>query len=225
MAAKIVVVDYHKGNLLSVARGLSEVGGDAEISDNPEVIASADGVVLPGVGSFEDAIGFMRESGQEEAVKAAIGHGVPFLGICLGMQLLFERGDERTDGKMHGLSDPERWVDGMGVLPGSVTRLRSGRLKVPHVGWDQVHITAHGKLCPILRGVPEGANAYFTHSFALDDDVDVRDVSTRTHYVRSFGSAVWRDNVYGVQFHPEKSSSVGLRILTNYVDLVRGGAK
>ena len=216
MAAPIVVVDYHKGNLLSVVRGLSEVGGEASISDDPAVIAGASGIVLPGVGSFEDAMSYMNESGQADAVREAVGRG---------LQLLFERGDERTDGKLHGASDPERWVDGLGVLRGSATRLRSGRLKVPHVGWDQIHLTAHGQACPLFRGVPEGANVYFTHSYALDDGVEDKVVATRTHYVRSFASSVWSENVYGVQFHPEKSSATGLRILTNYVDIVRGGAR
>ena len=209
MSAPIVVVDYHKGNLLSVARGLAEVGGEAEVTDDPTRIAEAAGVVLPGVGAFEDAMAYLRQSGQDEAILSAIGRGVPFLGICLGLQLLFERGDERCDGALHGPDDPERWAAGLGVLPGSVSRLR-GRLKVPHVGWDQVHLTPHGRVCPLLRGVPEGANAYFTHSYALDEDVDPLVVTCRTHYVRSFASAVWRDNVYGVQFHPEKSSAVGL---------------
>ena len=230
MAAPIVVVDYHKGNLLSVVRGLSEVGGEASVSDDPAAIAGASGIVLPGVGSFEDAMSYMNESGQADAVREAVGRGVlfrsvPFLGICLGLQLLFERGDERTDGKLHGASDPERWVDGLGVLRGSATRLRSGRLKVPHVGWDQIHLTAHGQACPLFHGVPEGANVYFTHSYALDDDVEDAVVATRTHYVRSFASSVWSENIYGVQFHPEKSSATGLRILTNFVDIVRGGAR
>ena len=96
---------------------------------------------------------------------------------------------------------------------------------MPHVGWDQIHLTAHGQACPLFRGVPEGANVYFTHSYALDDDVEDKVVATRTHYVRSFASSVWSENVYGVQFHPEKSSATGLRILTNYVDIVRGGAR
>lgn len=224
MSAPIVVVDYHKGNLLSVARGLSEVGGEAEVTDDPARIARAAGVVLPGVGAFEDAMAYLRQSGQDEAILAAIGRGVPFFGICLGLQLLFERGDERLDGALHGADDPERWAEGLGVLSGSVSRLR-GRLKVPHVGWDQMHLTPHGRVCPLLRDVPEGANAYFTHSYALADDVDPLVVICRTHYVRSFASAVWRDNVYGVQFHPEKSSAVGLAILRNYVDLVRGGGR
>ena len=225
MAAPIVVVDYHKGNLLSVVRGLAEVGGEASISDDPKAIRAASGIVLPGVGSFEGAMSYMNESGEAEAVCDAVGRGVPFLGICLGLQLLFERGDERTDGKLHGVNDPDRWVAGMGILKGSATRLRPGRLKVPHVGWDQVHLTAHGQASPLFRGVPEGANVYFTHSYALDADVEDAVVATRTHYVRSFASSVWSENVYGVQFHPEKSSATGLRILTNYVDIVRGEAK
>ncbi len=225
MAAQIVVVDYHKGNLLSVVRGLADVGGEAVATDDCQAIAQADGVVLPGVGSFEDAMTYMRESGEADAVKQAIAAGVPFLGICLGQQLLFERGDERCDGKLHGVNDPERWVEGLGIFEGSVTRLRSGRLKVPHVGWDQVHLTQRGQICPLFKSVPEGANAYFTHSYAIDDDVSDLDVAARTHYVRSFASAVWKDNVYGVQFHPEKSSACGRQILTNFVDLVRGGAR
>ena len=225
MAALIVVVDYHKGNLLSVARGLGDVGAEAIVTDDPHRIAAADAVVLPGVGSFEDAMGYMTESGQDQAVVEACRRGVPFLGICLGLQLLFDRGDERVDGVEHADDDPGRWVAGLGLVGGSVTRLRSDRLKVPHVGWDQIHLTDHGRACPLFEGVPEGANVYFTHSYALDDDVEDKVVATRTHYVRSFASSVWSENVYGVQFHPEKSSATGLRILTNYVDIVRGGAR
>lgn len=225
MAAHIVVVDYHKGNLLSVARGLDDVGAEAIVTDDPRRIAAADAVVLPGVGSFEDAMGYMTESGQDWAVVEACRRGVPFLGICLGLQLLFDRGDERVDGIEHADDDPGRWVAGLGLVGGSVTRLRSDRLKVPHVGWDQIHLTDHGRACPLFDGVPEGANAYFTHSYAVDSDVDWALVSTRTHYVRSFASSVWRDNVFGVQFHPEKSSGVGLRILRNFAAMAEGGAK
>lgn len=211
---RIVIVDYHKGNLSSVERGISDAGGEALVSDDPAVIRAAAGVVLPGVGSFGDAMAFLRESGEAEALLAALERGVPFLGICLGLQLLFERGNETDDGS---------WAEGLGVLAGSATRLESDRLKVPHVGWDQVHLTDHGRACPLLRDVPEGANVYFTHSFALADDVADDVVAARTHYVRSFASAVWRDNVFGVQFHPEKSSAVGGAMLTAFVDVVRGG--
>lgn len=214
MARTIVVVDYHKGNLSSVERGLTDAGGEVVISDDPETISSAAGVVLPGVGSFGDAMSFLRESGEAEAVLSAIDHEVPFLGICLGLQLLFERGNETDDGS---------WAEGLGVFSGSATRLESSRLKVPHVGWDQIHLTPRGRACHLFKGVPEGANVYFTHSFALDNDVEQGVVAARTHYVRSFASAIWDGNVFGVQFHPEKSSAVGAQILSNFVDVVRGG--
>lgn len=214
-AGRIVVVDYHKGNISSVVRGLAEAGGTAAVSDDPDEIRAASGVVLPGVGSFGDAMGYLRESGEADAVLDAIGRGVPFLGICLGLQLLFERGNETDDGS---------WAEGLGVLPGSATRLESDRLKVPHVGWDQLHLTERGRACPLFSAVPEGANVYFTHSFALADDVPDEVVAARTHYVRSFASAVWRDNVFGVQFHPEKSSAVGLAMLRGFVAVVGGAA-
>lgn len=218
MGPSIVVVDYHKGNLSSVERGLVAAGAAAHVSDKAAHVAMADAIVLPGVGSFEDAMGFMRESGQADAIVCAVRSGVPFLGICLGMQLLFDRGDERT--VAHGADDV--WADGLGVLSGSCTRLVSSRLKVPHVGWDQLDITPRGEVCPLLAGVPQGCNMYFTHSYAVDDDVEPSIVTSYTHYARSFASGVWVNNVYGVQFHPEKSSGAGMRVLRNFVSVVTG---
>ena len=216
MAAPIVIVDYHKGNLRSVERGLVEAGGTALVSDDPSVIAAADALVLPGVGSFGDAAAHLRESGQREALLAALDRDVPFLGICLGLQLLFERGSETDDGS---------WAQGLGVMAGSATRLESSRLKVPHVGWDQLDLTPLGRTCPLFAGVAEGAHVYFTHSYALADDVPAALVTARTHYARSFASAAWDgSNTYGVQFHPEKSSAVGLQILRNFVRLTGGVA-
>ncbi len=216
MAAPIVIVDYHKGNLRSVERGLVEAGGTALVSDDPSVIAAADALVLPGVGSFGDAAAHLRESGQREALLAALDRDVPFLGICLGLQLLFERGSETDDGS---------WAQGLGVMAGSATRLESSRLKVPHVGWDQLDLTPLGRTCPLFAGVAEGAHVYFTHSYALADDVPAELVTARTHYARSFASAAWDgSNTYGVQFHPEKSSAVGLQILRNFVRLTGGVA-
>jgi glutamine amidotransferase len=211
---KIAVVDYHKGNLLSVVRSLGDVGAQAEATDDPAAIRAADAVVVPGVGAFEDAMSYLRESGEADAIIEAASRGVPFLGICLGLHVLFERGEERSDGQAG------EWVEGLGILSGSVTKLESGRLKVPHVGWDQLHITPHGRECVLYRDVPEGANVYFTHSYALADDVDDAVVTTRSHYTRSFASGVWSNNVFGVQFHPEKSSSTGLTILRNFVSLL-----
>ena len=215
-ARPIVIVDYHKGNLRSVERGLVEAGGTAVVTDDPAAIAAADALVLPGVGSFGDAAAYLGESGQREALLAALGRGVPFLGICLGLQLLFERGSETDDGS---------WAAGLGVMTGSATRLESARLKVPHVGWDQLDLTPLGRSCPLFADVAEGAHVYFTHSYALADDVPAELVTARTHYARSFASAVWDGaNTYGVQFHPEKSSAVGLQILRNFVRLAGGAA-
>lgn len=213
---RIAVVDYHKGNLLSVVRSLADVGAEAFATDDCGRIASADAVVVPGVGAFEDAMGFLVQSGEGEAIREAVSRGVPFLGICLGLQLLFERGSERSDG-----TDGD-FVAGLGILPGSVTRLESGRLKVPHVGWNQLHLTEHGRACALFAGIAEGANVYFTHSYALADDIDHDIECTRTHYTRSFCSGVWSKNVYGVQFHPEKSSQAGLRILRNFCAMAAG---
>lgn len=210
----IAVVDYHKGNLLSVVRSLTDVGAHAQASDDPALIRSADAVVVPGVGAFEDCMDYLRSSGEADAIMDAAQRGVPFLGICLGLHVLFERGEERSDGTLG------EWVDGLGILSGSVTHLEPTRLKVPHVGWDQLHLTPHGRDCALYQGVTEGANVYFTHSYALADDVDDAIVATRSHYTRSFASGVWSDNVYGVQFHPEKSSATGLTILRNFVRLI-----
>lgn len=236
--SKIVVVDYHKGNLSSVVRGLARAGVSAEASDDPAAIRAADGLVIPGVGSFYDAAVFMRASGEDRAVVDAVAAGTPVLGICLGLQLLFERGDEgvpadapvvaASDAAGSGLelgcvfeADGKRWVRGLGLMRGSCTRLESTRLKVPHVGWDQVHLTPAGTASPLLNGFAEGANMYFTHSYAVDTDANADNVLARTHYTRSFPCVARTGNVFGCQFHPEKSSAQGQRILENFVRIVK----
>ena len=179
------------------------------------------------MGAFYDAIAFMRESGEEAAVLDAVAAGIPLLGICLGLQLFFERGDEGVPADEGTVADgnaPKQadgpWVDGLSIMRGSCTRLESSRLKVPHVGWDQVHMTSAGAADPLLAGFAEGANMYFTHSYAVADDVDAADVLARTHYTRSFPCIVRHGNVWGCQFHPEKSSALGQCILKNFVNIV-----
>lgn len=175
LSPSIVIVDYHKGNLSSVVRGFARAGAEAYASDDPACVRAADGIVIPGVGSFYDAISYMSESGLDQAVLEAAGANKPILGICLGLQLLLDRGDEGVPedasvaiangacgkGLNPGVifeADGRRWVRGLGLIQGSCSRLESARLKVPHVGWDQVHLTKEGADSPLLRGFPEGAN-------------------------------------------------------------------
>lgn len=233
----IVVVDYHKGNLSSVVRGFARAGAEAYASDDPACVRAADGIVIPGVGSFFDAITYMSESGLDQAVLDAAAAQKPILGICLGLQLLLDRGDEGVpedavavsaeDAYGAGMApatvfeaDGKRWARGLGLVHGSCSRLESSRLKVPHVGWDQVHLTEEGAASPLLRGFPEGANMYFTHSYAADLDVPAADTLGHTHYTRSFACMVQHGRVFGCQFHPEKSSARGLRLIENFVGIV-----
>jgi len=195
----IVIVDYGMGNLRSVQKGFERVGFRAEISSDPEVIASAGKLVLPGVGAFGDAMEELSKRGLVEPLLEAIGRGVPFLGICLGLQLLFEESEE---GGRH---------TGLGVLRGRVRRFPESLL-VPQIGWNQVHFV---RPSPLFSGVPDGAFFYFVHSYYVDPR-DPEDVLARTEYGISYTSAVGRGAVFGVQFHPEKSQQVGLRLLANF---------
>lgn len=210
----IAVVDYHKGNLKSVERGLDAVGADARITDDPAQIARAEAVVLPGVGAFQDAARTMRDTGQMDAVRRAIASGVPFLGICLGLHLLFEYG---VEGAPEGAP-----AEGLGILPGTVLRMPSHDaagtpFKVPHVGWNTVEQQGS---CPLFTGVPQHTYFYFTHSYIAPDSDATR--AFTEHSVR-FPSAVQAAEVaFGVQFHPEKSSDVGATVLRNFVNLVKG---
>lgn len=216
----IAVVDYCKGNLKSVERGLRAVGGDAHITDNPEVIRDADAVVLPGVGSFADASQHMVESGQMGAVRDAIAAGKPFLGICLGEHLLFETGVEGAAGPgVDGAAEDPSLPVGLGVVSGTVVRMPSrdaqGVLcKVPHVGWNSVEFTAE---CPLFEGIASGEYFYFTHSYIAPENECT--VAATTHSV-TFPCAVQKGKVFGVQFHPEKSSDAGAKVLANFLKVV-----
>lgn len=209
----IAVVDYCKGNLRSVEKGLVAAGFDAFVTASPAAIATASGIVLPGVGAFADAIAYMEASGQKEAVLEAVSRGVPFLGICLGMQLLFERGDEGA---------PEgRWNAGLGVLPGHCERLSGEGVKVPHVGWNTARYS--GVVDPLFVGIPDEAHFYFTHSYVAVAD-DPACVTSVTEHGTSFPASVRSGRVHGVQFHPEKSSTIGLAVLANFGRIVEAAA-
>lgn len=202
----IAIVDYDMANLRSVQKAFEHVGHAATIVRRPEEIDAADKIVLPGVGAFGDAVRTLRDRELAPAVIRHIQRGKPFLGICLGLQMLFDVGYE--DGEHQGL----------GVLRGTVVRFdvdQTQGLKVPHMGWNQ--LTAR-KASPLLHGLPESPNVYFVHGYyakATDDDV----IATITDYGGQFLSSLWRDNILATQFHPEKSQTVGLTMLKNFAEL------
>jgi len=200
----IAIIDYGAGNLRSVQKAFQAVGVDAEITKDRNTIHGAKGVVLPGVGSFDSAINELRQLNLEGLIEEAIALGKPFLGICLGMQHLFGSSEE---GKMKGLS----------ILPGKVVRFNFAQtpwsnLSVPHMGWNRLLIKRRS---PILEGIDDGAMMYFAHSYYVAPQ-DEMAVATRTDYGIEFCSSVWKDNIFGIQFHPEKSGEKGLQILKNF---------
>ncbi len=216
MGAKIAVVDYRKGNLASVQRCLVDAGYDARTTTNPADLLNADGIVLPGVGSFGDAMTTMNEMGQSDALKTALSDGVPFLGICLGLHLLFDWGDE-------GLETGER-MEGLGMITGHIERMAShdeagNKYKIPHVGWNSAEYTQNGRESELLAGVPEGTHFYFTHSYCAVPDEESAIITT-TEHARRFCSGVRKGNIFGVQFHPEKSSAHGLTVFKNFGRIV-----
>ncbi|HAL30489.1 MAG TPA: imidazole glycerol phosphate synthase subunit HisH [Coriobacteriia bacterium] len=200
----IAIVDYGMGNLRSVQKGFEHAGvADIVVTSDPAVVASADGVVLPGVGAFRDAAATLRDSGLREVLLERIAAGVPFLGICLGMQLLASV----------GLEDGE-W-EGLGLVPGACERLPGG-VKVPHIGWNTVSYPRESRL---FSGIPEGTAFYFVHSYHVRPDDPSWTIGAATHGI-TFTAAVGRGDVYAVQFHPEKSSTMGLRLLGNFGEIV-----
>jgi glutamine amidotransferase len=200
----IAIIDYGSGNLRSVQKAFQKLGFPAEITRDKAAIRGAKGIVLPGVGSFDAALNELRESGLEGAIEEAIALGKPFLGICLGLQHLFESSEE---GKQKGL----------GILQGDVKRFNfSGtpweNLSVPHMGWNRLLIKNPS---PLLEGIEEGSMVYFAHSYHVTPK-DETIVATKTDYGTEFASSIWKDNLFGIQFHPEKSGEVGLRIVMNF---------
>ena len=202
----IALIDYGAGNLTSVRKALSALGADYSVPTAPDACASASGVIVPGVGNF--AATSALEGEWRAAIAAAVHAGTPLLGICLGMQWLFEGSDEAPD------------VLGLGVMNGRITRLQNNaeqRLKVPHVGWNALAVTP--RATRLLRDLPERSSVYFTHSYAAPVTADC--AAATTHGV-AFAAAVERGNIFGVQFHPEKSGDAGLRILRNFLEVCTG---
>ena len=203
----IAIIDYGMGNLRSVQKGIERVGFAAEVTRDRERIAAAAGVVLPGVGAFGACMDNLRAYGLIDTVRRVIERGTPFLGICLGMQLLFEESEEFGR------------VSGLGIFPGRVVRFQDQPdLKVPHMGWNQI---TKRQDPPHLRGIDNGAFVYFVHSYYVVP-ADPSLTATSTEYGVEFTSAIVRDNVFATQYHPEKSQAVGLKILANFGRLVAG---
>jgi imidazole glycerol-phosphate synthase subunit HisH len=200
-AVEIAVVDYGMGNRRSVEKALERVGAKATVSSDPELLAAAAGLVLPGVGAFPHGMDSLRELGLDRLLHERLRLGVPVLGICLGMQLAFERSTEQSG------------ADGLGWIEGEVRELEHGSLKLPHIGWNEVSFTGSS---PLIEGLPRRCAFYHVHSFAPrpSDPADVLGIS---EYGTRFASVVARGQFYGVQFHPEKSSAAGLRLLGNFV--------
>jgi glutamine amidotransferase len=200
----IAIIDYGMGNLRSVQKAFEKVGYQAVITSDPAQVAAADKVVLPGVGAFEDAIAELRRLDLVKPVLAAVDSGKPFLGICLGLQLLF---DVSYENGRH---------EGLGVLPGEVVKFDLPKgYTVPHMGWNQLNIR---RPAPVLKDIAEGTYVYFVHSYYVAPK-DSQVIATETDYGGSFCSMIWRDNVFATQFHPEKSQSDGLRMLKNFAEL------
>lgn len=200
---RIVVIDAGIGNLRSVQKAFERVGATPIITDDPAVVNKAGAVVLPGVGAFGDGMGGLRSRRLDMAVFDVIERGIPFFGICVGLQLLFEESEEMGAHR------------GLGVLPGRVVRFPSS-LTVPHMGWNQIEQRGSH---PLLTGIPDGAFAYFAHSYHVATDDESIVVAT-TDYGGHFPSVVARDNVWAIQFHPEKSQVTGLKLLQNFVERV-----
>ena len=203
----IAIIDYGAGNIQSVKKAFEHIGCDCFVTNKHDEIMKADGAVLPGVGSFGDTVDSLNKFGIGDTAVEYIKSGKPFFGICLGLQLLFPGSEESPGAK------------GLGVFDGSITRIPNGEgLKIPHMGWNSLDITKQGRL---FKGIDGSPYVYFVHSYYLDA-ADKQIVAAQTKYGVTIDAAIEQNNVFATQFHPEKSGEVGLQILRNFADLVRG---
>ncbi len=200
----IAIIDYGAGNIRSIEKALEHVGAVVQVTDDPTVVNDAQAVVLPGVGSGGTAMARMTERGLDDAIRQATQQGKPFLGICLGMQLL---ADHHAEGE----------VDGLSLFPGEVRRIPHGP-KIPHMGWNQVRALHSG--LAIFEGIPQDTYFYFAHSYYVEPQ-DQQGVAALTDYGSPFCSVIVTERVWGTQFHPEKSGSIGLQLLSNFVKWVK----
>jgi glutamine amidotransferase len=206
---EIILIDAGTGNLRSVQKALENVGANVTRTDDPQKVLSGGRIVLPGVGAFGDFMSGLRTRGLDNAVKEVVSRGVPMLGICVGMQALFETGEEMGD------------HEGLGLLKGTVVRFADSlSVKIPHTGWNQLTVTRRGlrqKEASLFDQIKDEAYVYFNHSYYCQAG-DSSDVIATTDYGINYACAVRRENIFGVQFHPEKSQAVGLQILKNFVE-------
>jgi len=200
----ITMIDYGGSNLRSAQKAFEFIGADVHLTSNPEDVLKAGKLTLPGVGAFGSGMAAVRERNLEEAIHAAVVKGTPLLGICIGMQFLFDESDEMGIHK------------GLGLIPGRVTRFPASSLKVPHMGWNQLEFDEQH---PLLAHVASGSHAYFVHSYHCIPR-DNNDIVAHTDYGGPFTAIVRHGNVFGLQFHPEKSQQTGLQIIRNYVELM-----
>ncbi|UCH81993.1 MAG: imidazole glycerol phosphate synthase subunit HisH [Nitrospiraceae bacterium] len=202
----IAIIDYGMGNLRSVEKGFLKVGAEVRVTNKPDDVLNADGVVLPGVGAFRDCMGELNNLNLVRSVHDTINAGKPYLGICLGLQVLFSESDEFGNCR------------GMDILKGRVIRfdLENKELKIPQMGWNQLNIKRNN---PLFKNIPDKSYFYFVHSYYVSPD-DSSVIATTTDYGIEFTSSVWKDNIYAVQFHPEKSQTHGLQLLRNFTDIV-----
>ena len=204
----IGIIDYDAGNIRSVEKALAYLGEETVVSRDPQVLLKADKVILPGVGSFGQAMENLYRYNLVPVIKEMVKNNTPFLGICLGLQLMFEKSDE-TPG-----------VQGLALLPGEIVRIPDdGKLKVPHIGWNSLHFPKESRL---FQGIEEDAYVYFVHSYYLKAG-NIDDVAATTEYGTLIHAAVEHGNIFACQFHPEKSSEVGLHILKNFITICREG--
>lgn len=200
----VAIIDYDAGNIRSVEKAVSLLGHEALVTREREQILVADHVILPGVGAFGDAMNKLHSYGLVSMIREVVDKKTPFLGICLGLQLMFESSEEAPG------------VEGLGILPGKILRIPDGKeLKIPHIGWNSLMFPNPGRL---FQGIVEGAYVYFVHSYYLHAD-DPQIVKATTEYGTLIHASVERDNVFACQFHPEKSSETGLKILQNFLEV------